>query len=418
MNRNDRLSLSLLLLVCIAAAPVATRSQTDVETGIVKTFADRIPLAVAPFTAIDGTRRDHALTLQNLVTSDLEFSGLFKIQQGSVPLSSNGGNEGLVEIRGALLVRQGDRHFEGRVIDVSSKQQIGGKRYRLGEGDMRRVAHHFADEVVRMLTGESGIASTHIVYRRSTADQWEIIMSDYDGYNPRVLLRQSVPLVYPRWVDDYKAIVYSSFRYGKPDLFIRYLAESSSKQLATYEGLSYSVDWSPRRKLLAATLTKDGNAEIYLLTKDGAVKKRLTHSLAIDVSPSWSPSGREIVFTSDRVGSPQLYVMEADGSNVRRLTFEGVYNESPTWSPKGDYIAFVSRVGGFFQLCTIRPDGSDFTRLTREDVNHEDPRWAPTGRHLVCTEQRGGENVITIIDIATGGRRILANGETADWSAD
>ena len=407
----------IFLWLAIILVPVGVHAQSEVETGIQKSFADRIPLNIAPFSAIDGTRPDHALTLQNIVSTDLKFSGLFEVRHGTIPLSSNGGNEGLVEVRGALLVHGGSIQFEGRVIDVATKQQIGGKRYRI-EGDaLRRVAHHFADEVVRMLTGENGIATTHILYRRTTGDKWEIVMSDYDGYNPRVLLRQTVPLVYPRWVDDNKALIFSSFRYGKPDLFIRYLTEKASRQIVKFDGLNYSVDWSARRKLLAATLTKDGNAELYLLDKEGKVKKRLTHSRAIDVGPSWSPSGREIAFTSDRTGSPQLYIMEANGSNVRRLTFEGSYNASAAWSPKGKYVAFVSRIGGFFQLCTIRPDGTEFTRLTREAVNHEDPRWAPNGRHVVCTEQRGGENVITIIDIGTGGRRILAKGDTADWSA-
>jgi TolB protein len=407
----------LFLIVLLAVAASSAFGQSEVELGIRSTFADRIPLNIAPFAAIDGTPPDQAQTLQSIVTSDLEFSGLFKIQQGMVPLASNGGREGLVEVRGALLVYRGEPHFEGRVIDVETKQQIGGKRYRIEKDRLRRIAHHFSDEVVRMLTGENGIASSHVVHRRVSPDRWEVVMCDYDGFNPRVLLRQTVPLVYPRWADDDKGLVYSSFRYGKPDLFIRYLTESKSRQLAKYDGLNYSVDWSRKRKLLAVTLTKDGNAEIYLIGTDGRIKKRLTHSRAIDVSPSWSPSGREIVFTSDRGGSPQLYIMEADGSNVRRLTFQGAYNASPAWSPKGDYIAFASRIDGFFHLCTIRPDGSDFTRLTREAVNHEDPRWAPDGRHIMCTEQRGGENVITIIDIGTGGRRILAKGDSADWSA-
>lgn len=404
----------VVLAVCFAM-PMAAYAQSEVELGIRSTFAERIPLNIAPFSAIDGTRPDHALILQNQVTSDLQFSGLFKIQQAAIPLASNGGHEGLVEVRGALLVRGGQTQFEGRVIDVSTKQQIGGKRYRV-EDNLRTIAHHFADEVVRMLTGESGIATTRIIYRRKTTDQWEVVMSDYDGYNPIVLLRQTVPLVYPRWLDEDKGLVYSSFRYGKPDLFIRYLAEPASKQLARYEGLNYSVDWSENRQVLAATLSKDGDAEIYLMGLDGKIKKRLTHSRAIDVSPSWSPSGREIVFTSDRAGSPQLYIMESDGSNVRRLTFNGAYNESPAWSPKGDLITFVSRIDGFFQLCTIRPDGSEFRTVGDDAVNHEDPRWAPNGRHIVFTEQQGGENVITIIDIGTGGKRILAKGDSADWS--
>jgi TolB protein len=412
-SKNMRLLFGLLIVLLL---PVALWAQSEVELRIRSTFADKIPLNIAPFAALDGSRADDALALQNLVKSDLEFSGLFRIQQTTIPLASNGDREGLVEVRGALLLHKGQTHFEGRVIDVATKQQIGGKRYRVQKDQLRRIAHHFSDEVVRMLTGENGVASTHILYRRKTPDQWEIVMSDYDGYNPRVLLRQTVPLIYPRWAIAGKALVYSSFRYGKPDLYIRYLSESASKQLARYDGLNYSVDWSEKRRQLAATLTKDGNAEIYLLDKSGKVKKRLTHSRAIDVSPSWSPSGREIVFLSDRTGSPQLYIMEADGSNVRRLTFQGAYNASPAWSPKGDFIAFVSRIDGFFQLCTIRPDGTDLAVLAKEAVNHEDPRWAPNGRHIIYTEQRGGENVITIIDIGTGGKRILAKGDTADWS--
>ncbi|MDH3215523.1 MAG: Tol-Pal system beta propeller repeat protein TolB [Candidatus Krumholzibacteria bacterium] len=404
-----------ILLTCLLL-PISAFGQSEVELGIKSSYAQRIPLNVAPFAAVDGTRPDQALSLESLVTADLEFSGLFDLKRKRVPLAANGDKEGLVEVRGALIKYKGETHFEGRVIDVSTKQQIGGKRYRLKEDQTRQIAHHFADEIVRMLTGENGIAGTQILYRRKTPDQWEIIMSDYDGHNPRVLLRQSVPLIYPRWLDQDRALVYSSFRYGKPDLFIRNLSEPASKRLSSYDGLNYSVDWSETRRELAATLSKDGNAEIYIMNTDGKVKRRLTHNRAIDCSPSWAPSGREILFTSDRPGSPQLYIMESDGSNVRRLTFQGSYNASPAWSPKGDLIAFASRIDGFFQLCTIRPDGTDLRVLTTEASNHEDPRWAPNGRHIVYGEERGGESAITIIDIGTGGRRILAGGDSADWS--
>jgi TolB protein len=168
---------------------------------------------------------------------------------------------------------------------------------------------------------------------------------------------------------------------------------------------------------MAVTLSKDGDPELYVTGKDGKIKRRLTHARSIDCSPNWSPSGREIVFTSDRSGMPQIYIMQADGSNVRRLSLSGGrYNDSPAWSPKGDWIVYVSRIDGFFQLCTIRPDGSGFQVITDEKVDHEDPRWAPNGRHIVCTEKRGYQNVITVVDMRTGGKRILSQGETPDWS--
>jgi TolB protein len=405
---------SSLLVLLLVSAPVSAQPG-DVYTGIEGHFV-KIPLNISPFVAIDGTRPDHATRIEQIVTADLEFSGIFEIQRGHIPLATNGHREGLLELRGALLLRRGQPHFEGRLIDVATKQEIGGKRYKTDAENLRQVAHHFADEVVKMVTGEDGIAKTKILYRRKTDRHWEIVLADYDGYNPRVLLKQTVPLLYPRFVDDNKAITYTSFRYGKPDLFIRYLSEPASKLLASFEGTNYSVDWSAKRDRMAASLSKDGNAEIYLLDTNGKVRNRLTHSRAIDTSPSWSPTGREIAFTSDRTGTPQIYIMESNGSNVRRLTIEGSYNESPCWSPRGDRIAYVSRVDGRFQIFVVGPDGSGLRRLTGEHQDHEDPRWAPNGRHLVYTERRGAESVITLIDTETGGKRILAEGETPDWS--
>ena len=403
--------------VCLLFAGGDALSQSEIFSGIIRTDTSLIPLSIRPFQALDGARRGDATNIEQLVTSDLKFSGIFKIVQGGVPLATNGRTEGLIEIRGLLSIRGGETYFEGRVLDVSSGQSIGAKRYKVRPKQTRQVAHHFADEVVRLLTGELGIATTKIIYRRQKAGKWEVVISDYDGYNPRVVLRQSVPILYPRWIDHSRGFAYTSFRNGKPDLFTRYLKEPKSKPIASFDGLNYSVDWSEKRKEMVATLSKDGNAEIYILSKNGKVKRRLTHARSIDCSPSWSPTGREVLFTSDRTGSPQLYVMEANGSNVRRLTYQGSYSDTPAWSRRrGEVIVFASRFDGFFQLCTIRPDGTDFRRLTFDAVNHEDPRWAPNGRHVVYVEERGREKVISIIDIATGGKRILAKGETPDWS--
>jgi TolB protein len=138
--------------------------------------------------------------------------------------------------------------------------------------------------------------------------------------------------------------------------------------------------------------------------------QRLTHNKAIDTSPSWSPGGREVVFLSDRTGTPQLYLMGRDGSNVRRLTFTGGYNASPAWSPKGDIIAFSTRMGSEFQIAVITPDGRDGRLITKDNHSHEDPRWAPDGRHLV-------EESVSVVDIVTGGKRILAQGSDPDWSS-
>ena len=407
MRTNAKIRFVLAVIGWVLApGGLQAQSHGDWHVGIKAEGVQRIPLSILPFEALDGTSREDAVTLEQIVLADLDFSGLFKIIHGRVPLTGNGDSEGLIEIRGTLALHRGQTYFEGRVIDAGTGRSIGGKRYTVKQEQLRQIAHHFSDEVIRMLTGDLGIASTSIVFRRKTGEHWELVITDYDGYNPRVILRQTVPAVFPRWIDKSTGVVFTSYRYGKPDLFRRYLRESKSHPIASFDGANFSCDWSEKREELVATLTKDGNAELYLLDRNGKVKRRLTHSRAIETSPSWSPSGREILFTSDRVGSPHIFIMEANGSNVRRVTSDGRYNASPAWSPKGDRIAFVTRIDGFFQVCTIRPDGSDFEVHSRESVSHEDPRWAPNGRHLVYTELRGREESwITIIDTTTGSKR-------------
>ncbi len=405
----------LLFILMVLCVPAALSAQTEVWPGIRTEEADLIPMWIETFEADGSSTGAAAQAIEQVVLADLDFSGFFQITRGKA-VAAGKNKEFAVVVRGSVVEYGGDLYFEGKVIEISSGQFIGGKRYKLSDAVLRKVAHYFSDEVVHWLTGEQGIATTQIVFTRKNDDTWELLICDYDGYRPRTLLRQSTPIISPRWVDGNKAIVYTSYRQGKPDLFIRYLNEAQSNLIASYYGLNYSVDWSEEKKKLLATLSKDGNAEIYILRLDGRVERRLTHNSAIDCSPIWSPTGREVVFTSDRSGSPQIYIMEADGSNVRRLSFYGSYNASSVWAPGGDIIAFVSRVDGIFQLCSMRPDGSDQRLLTTDRVSHEDPRWAPDGRHLVYTERQASGPVISVVDMTTGGKRILTRGEMPDWS--
>lgn len=412
------MALIILLLALLCATPCSSRAQIDVWPPPLEAVeVYRIPLWMPRFETEKPQLLSWTQTLEQIVYSDLEFSGLFVInRQKPVAVGMDESNFS-VEVQGKVSEDDEGAVFEGWVTDVASGDFIGGKRYRFKKSTIRRVAHRFADEVVRLVTGERGIASTRIAFTRRRGDQWELLISDYDGYNPRVLVRQSVPLLNPRWADNDKAIIYTSYRKGNADLYVRSLSEAKSELIADFPGMTYTADWSNRRRFLLAALSKDGNSEIYMLEWSGAVRQRLTHNRAIDTSPCWSPSGREVVFTSDRSGTPQLYIIEADGTNVRRLTFTGGYNASPAWGPRGDLIAFVSRIANKFQIATITPDGRDGRLLTTSWHSHEDPRWAPNGRHIVYTERGGSDQVISVVDNKTGGKRILAEGANPDWSS-
>ena len=100
-----------IIIVCIIAA-VPAAAQKEVDLGIKTTYANLIPLSVVPFSAVDGAKVDEATTLEQLVSKDLEFSGIFKITRGRISKAGNGDESGLVEVRGVLKRAGGKNQFE------------------------------------------------------------------------------------------------------------------------------------------------------------------------------------------------------------------------------------------------------------------------------------------------------------------
>ena len=100
--------------------------------------------------------------------------------------------------------------------------------------------------------------------------------------------------------------------------------------------------WAPDGKRMAMTLSKDGNAEIYVMDIATRRLRRLTVGAAIDTEPAWAPDGKSLVFTSDRGGTPQIYRIPATGGRATRLTFDGKYNSRATFAPDGKSVYFVT----------------------------------------------------------------------------
>ncbi|NLE57101.1 MAG: hypothetical protein GX616_01980, partial [Planctomycetes bacterium] len=118
-----------------------------------------------------------------------------------------------------------------------------------------------------------------------------------------------------------------------PEIQIRDNQYDVTRPLPGAGDYSYDPSWSPRADRIAFVSMESGNDEIYVISREGGAKQRLTfNSWQWDKHPSWSPDGTQIAFWSNReTGRRQLWIMGSDGSNQRRL-LDSPYNDwDPIW---------------------------------------------------------------------------------------
>lgn len=74
--------------------------------------------------------------------------------------------------------------------------------------------------------------------------------------------------------------------------------------------------------------------DIWSVSTDGGVARRLTSHAGIELFPKISPDGKWIAFSAEYSGSRQIWLMPADGGAARQLTF---YNSEGIMPPRGGF---------------------------------------------------------------------------------
>lgn len=295
----------------------------------------------------------------------------------------------------------GEIIYEMGVYDVKTEKMIFGKKYS-GRSSIARTISHKAADAMMTAFGEKPIFTSKISFISNRDGNKEVYMMDYDGYNQVRLTDNTYIEMIPAISPDKNRISYTSYRSGRPDLYIQDLTTGRTKLLAR-GGTNYGAKWSHDGSELTYTSSRSGNAEIYTADGSGDGSKQITFHGSIDSSPDFSPNRQEIAFISDRGGSPQLYVMNRDGSNIRKISFEGHYNDSPAWSPDGESLMFVSRIENQFNIYLYNLRDQTVRKLT-EGGRNENPSWSPDGRHIVFSSTIQGTAQLYIMDY--NGRRL------------
>lgn len=87
------------------------------------------------------------------------------------------------------------------------------------------------------------------------------------------------------------------------------------------------------------------NSHIWQMDINGQNLRQLTSGEKSESSPSFSPDGKQISFISSKDGAANLYLISAGGAGPwRKLTNISTGVSDPLWSPDGKWIAFSSDV--------------------------------------------------------------------------
>jgi TolB protein len=345
----------------------------------------------------DKAAHTMSVTAEEVLANDLENSAVFTLTRAWVPGQQPFDIQATVG--GTWAVSGNTVKLTGEVRDVPARRPLLVREYRGSTAEWRSLVHAFADDAVRLFTGEPGVAQTRIAFISGQGKAKELYVMDFDGARAHALTADQSIALSPAWSPEGSLILFTSYRGGSgPQVFVIASAGGRPYLVSGRQGLNTTPSYSPDGREIVCTLSQDGNPEIYVLDARGGSPRRLTDSRSIDTSPCWSPTGREIAFTSDRAGTPQVYVMDHEGGNLRRLDYDVEYTDSPAWSPKGDRIAFVARTGSGFDIYTCRPNGAD-TRLVVSGGSNENPHWSPDGRHLVFASNRDSVPGLYVTDL-------------------
>ncbi|MCF8126085.1 MAG: Tol-Pal system beta propeller repeat protein TolB [Desulfotignum sp.] len=415
------------VLICSFLCPVPAGARSYDTINISNPFLNKTPVAVPEFKALSGkqTETDIGAGALQVLKDGLAFTGYLKplnpdayladpsrtgIQMGQINFSDWTGIGAELLITGGVEVDQDRVRLELRLFDTFNTKLLAGKIYTGPQSRVRRMIHLFCAEVSHALTGKWGVFASKLTFVSTVNGNKEIFVSDFDGFNPRQVTRHKNISLSPAWSSDGKWLAYVSYASGKPDIYVKHMSENRGN-IINRDGMNISPAWMPGQEILAGALSFSGNQQIYLLTRQGEIIKKVTNSRGINVSPRFSPDGKKIAFVSNRAGTPQIYIKDLDSGEVSRVTFQGRYNTSPAWSPDGKKMAYVGIEENRIDIYMISLETGPGmpVQLTRDQKDNEDPSWSPDGNLIVFTSNRDGNGPAVFVMTAAGTdqRRLL-----------
>jgi len=408
----------LVISICLtfAVEPALAKVSLDIYGQSYK----KITIATPPFKSDNGTKVK--TDMGDVLAKDLDMSGFFIVAPKSVmdrELTEEGIDKKEIRFenwrslgielicKGLLQTTQsGGLTLEIYLYDSSDGTLLFAKRYRTTADDWRRLVHRLADDIIQAVTGERGIMSSRVLFVAGGRQGKDIAISDLDGAGVSKLTNYGKITLSPCISPDGKYLAFTSYKEGRPHLFVLDLEKNREIYANRDEGMKVASTWFDKRTLVY-THTSGKYSTIYAENVETKEKRVLLRQEGILASPSFSIDGKRMVFVSDMYGNPQIFIRDLPSGETKRLTYVGNYNTAPSLSPKGDLIAYGCKTDGALEICVMKADGSEPRVLTDGGVN-DSPQFSPCGRYILYSASNGKKAGIYLMLHNGDNRRALS----------
>jgi tricorn protease len=113
--------------------------------------------------------------------------------------------------------------------------------------------------------------------------------------------------------------------------------------------------------------------DLWSVSSEGGVARRLTAGLSEPSTPCLSPDGRWLAFVGRDEQHPEVYLMPAEGGDARRMTWLGTDTLVRGWTPRGEIVYVTTQGQPFFRNhhgFVIGVEGGAARPLPYGQVNH------------------------------------------------